>query len=141
MAQKALANTTGTKYEFGIQVPKEINSAINLDMKNSNNLWEEANKTELKQITDYQTFIVIVSGDTILVIQILGSSPFYFLLCLKYLSVLNNECGKNKIKFLPELIPNQCRVSISVVSTLASFNYAEHNLTTAGSYVNCINSV
>jgi hypothetical protein len=56
---------TGIKYKFGIQVPKGIKNAINLDKKNGNNLWEEAIKTELKQLTDYQTFIVLDSGESI----------------------------------------------------------------------------
>jgi hypothetical protein len=30
-----------------------------------NNLWEEATKTELKQLTDYHTFKVIGSGESI----------------------------------------------------------------------------
>jgi hypothetical protein len=57
--------STGIKYEFGIQVPKGIKNAINLDKKNGNNLWEEAIKTELKQPTNYETFIVRDSGEDI----------------------------------------------------------------------------
>jgi hypothetical protein len=45
------------KYKFGIQVPKGIKNSIKLDKKNGNPLWQEAIKTELKQLTDYQTFI------------------------------------------------------------------------------------
>ena len=62
---KASSSPTGIKYKFGIQVPKGIKNAINLDKKNGNNLWEEAIKTELKQLTDYQTFIVLDSGEDI----------------------------------------------------------------------------
>jgi hypothetical protein len=50
---------------FGIQVPKGIKNAIDLDKKNGNQLWQEAIKTELKQLTDYQTFIVLDSGEDI----------------------------------------------------------------------------
>jgi hypothetical protein len=32
---------------------------------NENQLWQEAIKTELKQLTDYQTFIVLDSGEDI----------------------------------------------------------------------------
>jgi hypothetical protein len=53
------------KYKFGIQVSKGIKNAINLDKKNGNNLWEEAIKTELKQLTDYETFILLDSGEDI----------------------------------------------------------------------------
>ena len=53
------------KYKFGIQVPKGIKRAINLDKKNVINPWEDAIKTELKQLTDYQTFIVLDSRENI----------------------------------------------------------------------------
>jgi hypothetical protein len=62
---KASTSPTSIKYKFGIQVPKGIKNAINLDKKNGNNLWEEAIKTELKQLTDYETFIVLNSGEDI----------------------------------------------------------------------------
>jgi hypothetical protein len=62
---KVSANPPTIKYKFGIQVPKGIKNAINLDKKNGNNLWEQAIKTELKQLTDYQTFIVLDSGENI----------------------------------------------------------------------------
>jgi hypothetical protein len=55
----------GIKYKYGIQVPKGIKNAIDLDKKNGNKLWQEAIKTELKQFTDYQTFIVLDSGEDI----------------------------------------------------------------------------
>jgi hypothetical protein len=55
----------GIKYKFGIQVPKGTKNAIDLDKKNGNQLWKEAIKTELKQLTDYQTFIVLDSGEDI----------------------------------------------------------------------------
>jgi hypothetical protein len=46
-------------------VPKGINNKIDLDKKNGNQLSQEAIKTELKQLTDYQTFIVLDSGEDI----------------------------------------------------------------------------
>jgi hypothetical protein len=55
----------GIKYKFGIQVPKGIKNTIDLHKKNGNHLWQEAINTELKQITDYQTFIVLDSGEDI----------------------------------------------------------------------------
>jgi hypothetical protein len=36
-----------------------------LDNNNNNNLWEEEITTELNQLTDYQTFIVLDSGESI----------------------------------------------------------------------------
>jgi hypothetical protein len=62
---KVSTSPTGIKYKFGIQVPKVIKISIDLDKKNRNQLWQEAIKTELKQLTDYQTFIVLDSGEDI----------------------------------------------------------------------------
>jgi hypothetical protein len=56
---------TGIKYKFGIQVPKGIKNAIDLDKKTGNQLWQEVIKADLKQLTDYQTFIVLDSGEDI----------------------------------------------------------------------------
>jgi hypothetical protein len=62
---KVSTSPAGIKYKFGIQVLKGIKNAIDLDKKNGNQLWQEAIKTELKQLTDYQTFIVLHLGDDI----------------------------------------------------------------------------
>jgi hypothetical protein len=62
---KVSTSPAGIKYKFGIQVPKGIKNAIDLDKNNGNQLWQEAIKTELKQLTDYQTFIVLDSGEGI----------------------------------------------------------------------------
>jgi hypothetical protein len=48
-------SSAGIKYKFGIQVSKGIKNAIDLHKKNGNQLWKQAVKTELKQLTDYQT--------------------------------------------------------------------------------------
>jgi hypothetical protein len=50
---KVSTSPSGIKYKFGIQVPKGIKNAIDIDKKNGNQLWQEAIKTELKQLTDY----------------------------------------------------------------------------------------
>jgi hypothetical protein len=62
---KVSTSPAGIKYKLGIQVPKEIKNAIDLDKKNGNQLWQEAIKTELKQLTHYQTFIVLDSAEDI----------------------------------------------------------------------------
>jgi hypothetical protein len=62
---KVSTSSAGIKYKFGIQVTKGIKNAIDLDKKNGNQSCQEAIKTELKQITDYQTFIVLDSGEDI----------------------------------------------------------------------------
>jgi hypothetical protein len=56
---KVSTSPAGIKYKFGIQVLRGIKNAIDLDKKNGNHLWQEAIKTELKQLTDYQTFIAL----------------------------------------------------------------------------------
>jgi hypothetical protein len=73
---KVSTSPAGIKSKFGIQVPKGIKNAIDIDKKNGNKLWkepiktelklwQEAIKTELKQLTDHQTFIVLDSGEDI----------------------------------------------------------------------------
>jgi hypothetical protein len=59
---KISTSPAGIKYKFGIQVPKGIKNEIDLDKKNENQLWQENIHTDLKQLTDYQTFIVLHSG-------------------------------------------------------------------------------
>jgi hypothetical protein len=44
---KVSTSPAGIKYKFGIQVPKGIKNAIDLDKKNGSQLWQEAIKTEL----------------------------------------------------------------------------------------------
>jgi hypothetical protein len=58
----ASSSPTTVKYKFRIQVPRGIRNAISLDKKNKNNLWQQETDTELKQLTDYETFIVLDSG-------------------------------------------------------------------------------
>jgi hypothetical protein len=45
---KVSTSPAGIKYKFGIQVPKGIKNAIDLDKKNGNQLWQEVIKRELK---------------------------------------------------------------------------------------------
>jgi hypothetical protein len=52
---KVSTSPAGIKYKFGIQVPKVNKNSINLDNENVSQVWQEAIKTELKQLTDYQT--------------------------------------------------------------------------------------
>jgi Reverse transcriptase (RNA-dependent DNA polymerase) len=65
---KVSASSNSTNYKFGIQVPKGIKNALHLNRINGNNLWQEAIKTELKQLkqlTDYHTFILLDSGEDV----------------------------------------------------------------------------
>jgi hypothetical protein len=72
----------GIKYKFGIQVPKGIKNAIDLDKKNGNQLWQEAIRTELKKLTDYQKFIVLDSGEDILTGY--QKIPYHMVFDIKY---------------------------------------------------------
>jgi hypothetical protein len=47
---KVSTSPAGIKYKFDIQVSKGIKSAIDLDKKNGNQLWQEATKTEIINI-------------------------------------------------------------------------------------------
>ena len=80
--QKVSANLTSIKYKFGIQVPKGIKNAIELDKKNGNSLCQDAVKTDLKQLIDYQTFIVLDSGEEIP--NGYQKIPNHLVLCVKY---------------------------------------------------------
>ena len=41
---------------FGYQVPRNHDQAVELDIKNGNTRWKEAEKLELSQVLDYGTF-------------------------------------------------------------------------------------
>jgi hypothetical protein len=43
--------------------PKGIKNTIDLNKNNRNQSWQKSIKTDLKQLTDYQTFIVLDSGE------------------------------------------------------------------------------
>ena len=43
-------------YKFGIQVPRNENEARQLDEKNGNQMWKEAENTEIGQLNDYKSF-------------------------------------------------------------------------------------
>ena len=44
------------RYKFGVQVPRNHDQAIELDRANGNTLWRDAEKLELAQIDEYETF-------------------------------------------------------------------------------------
>jgi hypothetical protein len=62
---KVSVNPTGIKYKFVIQVSKGIKIEIESKNKNRNQIWEEAIKTGLEQLTDYQACIILDSGEEI----------------------------------------------------------------------------
>ena len=44
------------RYKFGVQVPRNHDQAMELDRANGNTLWRDAEKLELAQINEYETF-------------------------------------------------------------------------------------
>jgi hypothetical protein len=56
---------TTVKYKFGIQVPRGSKNAMSLDRNNKNNLWPAVIETEPTQLKNYETFIVLDSGEDI----------------------------------------------------------------------------
>ena len=43
-------------YKFGVQIPRDSREAKKLDEQNGNTLWQDANRTELKKLGEYNTF-------------------------------------------------------------------------------------
>ena len=54
--------TKAPKYKFGVEVPRSIKHALQLDKLNGNNLWKEAIEKELSQINEYKTFKSVKDG-------------------------------------------------------------------------------
>jgi hypothetical protein len=44
------------KYKYGVQVPRSHNEAVWIDDKNGNTCWQSAEKVELDQLREYETF-------------------------------------------------------------------------------------
>jgi hypothetical protein len=44
-------------WKFGVMVPRTHNQAVEIYQANSNRLWQESEATEMKQLSDYKTFI------------------------------------------------------------------------------------
>jgi hypothetical protein len=53
----------GNRFKFGVQVPRSVKQAYELDRINGNNLWAEAMKKEINQLMEYDTFHVLDSGE------------------------------------------------------------------------------
>ena len=46
----------GPKYKFGVEIPRSVKHALELDRRNGNNLWKEALLKELAQLDEFQVF-------------------------------------------------------------------------------------
>ncbi|WP_371077809.1 hypothetical protein, partial [Salmonella enterica] len=51
------------KYKFGVEVPRSIRHALEIDKRNGNNLWRRAIEKELKQMDDFQVFRLPREGE------------------------------------------------------------------------------
>jgi hypothetical protein len=60
---KANTDRNTPKYKFGVEVPRSIPHAFQLDQLNGDHLWKEAMGKELQQIGDYKTFRLIQVGE------------------------------------------------------------------------------
>jgi hypothetical protein len=56
--------STGPKFKFGIQVPRNIREAIRLDRENGNTLWQDAMREEIQQLLQFKTFRILAKGIT-----------------------------------------------------------------------------
>ena len=50
--------STAPHFQFGVEIPKYVAHAFELDRRNNNHLWEEALKKELDDLNEYKTFIL-----------------------------------------------------------------------------------
>ena len=55
----------GPKYKFGIEVPRSVKHALEIDARNGNTLWRDAIMTELNQLDDFKVFRNVKPGETL----------------------------------------------------------------------------
>ena len=55
----------GPKYKFGVEIPRSVRHALELDRKNGNNLWREALLKELAQLDEFEVFRPLKSGESL----------------------------------------------------------------------------
>jgi hypothetical protein len=56
MIQTLKSRPTGPKFQFGIQVPRNVKEALALDDKNGNTRWKDAMQEEIQSLHAYSTF-------------------------------------------------------------------------------------
>jgi hypothetical protein len=56
MVRAFKATVHGDKFMFGVEIPKSVRHALELDKANGNNLWKESIEKELEMINEFQTF-------------------------------------------------------------------------------------
>jgi hypothetical protein len=53
---KIRSYTTALRYKYGYEVPKTYEQAVRLDQRNGNTKWQDATRTEMEQLDEYETF-------------------------------------------------------------------------------------
>ena len=48
-----------TKFKFGVQIPRNVKEAYELDKKNGNTKWADAMKKEIDQLQEFESFILV----------------------------------------------------------------------------------
>ena len=69
------------KFKFGVEVPRNIKHAIELDRQNGDIRWQEAIELELKQINEYRTFRSLLPMDSLEDYQ---QIPYHFVFDVKF---------------------------------------------------------
>jgi hypothetical protein len=69
------------KFKFGIQVPRSIKHALQLDAINGNHLWRDSIETEMSQLADYNTFRLPTDRDNLDDYQTI---PYHMVFDVKY---------------------------------------------------------
>ena len=59
------SQSMGGKYKFGVEIPRSVKHALEIDRRNGNNLWKEAMEKELAQLDEYQVFRLRKPGESI----------------------------------------------------------------------------
>ena len=62
MVQAYEVSINGIQFMFGIEVPQNVEHALELDKANGNTLWQDSIDLELKEINQYQTFHCLKPG-------------------------------------------------------------------------------
>ena len=71
----------GPKYKFGVEVPRSIKHALEIDKRNGNDLWREAIQKELKQLDQFKVFRLRNQGEDISEYQRL---PYHMVFDVKF---------------------------------------------------------
>jgi len=81
IVQAYKTSIAGTKYKFGVEVPRGVKHALFLDKANNNTRWKDSMGKELMQLSDYKTFRDPTVADDLQEYQFV---PYHFVFDIKY---------------------------------------------------------